>query len=218
MVCVLPGGVGQLKAAAAAAVVYSAWNSTLGTTNIAFSNNDRTATNINNMSPGSTRGTKSLTNGAGYFEITLNLIDTNELQAAGVCDASLADWAGVLTNFTNASSLSPLATAYRFTKQGVRQNLSDFPAPAANDVIGVSVLAVSFASVVGVCFSLNGIWIGTGTTTFPGPTMDVNWNAPVFPIYPACSVGGGVGSSQCTLNVGNAPFAYPIPPSYEPWG
>lgn len=213
MTVILPGGLGQTFAKTA--VSFSTWSPTANSGNITYSNANRSVIGTSATNWGNVKGSVVRTSGKLYFEVTFAAVAGNQFQSAGIVDSSWAPGTGsfYIGFDANGDSIGAVAGTSNYTNQ--QKSVTGYSlstAPAAGNVIGV---AVDFSYVSGPAFyaSLNGIFIGTGTTTKP---TNPDWWLPTgSSAAAACSVNN---SGTATLNVGNASFAHSPPSGFSAWG
>lgn len=197
--CAQVPGLGASVIGFAASVVYSAWNTSDAGSGFSFSNANRTWSNSTQNRL--VRSSTSKSSGKWYFEVTAINVGAN-------MSIGIATSAAALGNYLGGDQYG-----YGYTATtGIQHNGPGGGSASGyttNDVISIAV------DLVGNCFYLakNGTWqnsgnpgAGTGCYTITAGTY-----------FAASSTWNNAGTSQATLNVGNAAFSYSIPSGYSAW-
>jgi hypothetical protein len=188
---------------------------------ITLSNNNRTATWNAPSGSGCVRGTKSNSSGQLYFEVTVNAFGTTiggGNMSVGVCIAAFAiTSATYVGSDSNSGAITDKAFGSYIDYSGGTAGTTLSPGPQPGDVIMVAVDLTTSPGFGVVRFGVNGIWVKTGTTTFPN-VLSYDSNV-ASPLYPAVSVDSTNSiNASLTINTGGSAFAYTPPSGYSAWG
>jgi hypothetical protein len=215
MTCVLPGDLAVFTVAGG-----SPWDPTtaVGSGGLIFSNSNRTVTGATPLASGSCKGKRNRgTSGRYYFEIKANVVTTSGIdnESAGLVDSAWVGGFGCIGSDADSVGIvaAPSATAYVvLTNSGGIGSFS--AAPTNGDVFGFAVDGTGVDTEI--WFSLNGLWLGTGTTTFPTGSPDLTWGAVASSaLWPGTT---NDSTSTHTLNTGQQTFAHTPPAGFVAWG
>jgi hypothetical protein len=206
MTCILPGGLAVLDA-----VGSSGWNP-VDLSNIALSNNNKTAAGSSSLVLGNVRGTASRNAGKRYFEATVNSVSpTTKTGTVGLATAGFDITAGVQLGFETGGI--SIGLMFNFSTDSVVFYAASSQATAAVIVAGniIGVALDMTGAHPAAAFTLNGVGVGGSVSMAsiaPGTAL--------FPGFSGINSSGSV-PDQVTLNT-RGPFTYTPPTGFLAWG
>ena len=213
-------GVGALVANVTQSTSFSALDPVNSDTGIALSNANRTAAYTSSAGYAIARGTKVLSAGKKYFEITMTALSTGGtyVVGGGLVRANWTNGGGGFDAVGSSSGgdnygLAATGGAWNYASNDVNGSTGFVSAGigvAQNDTVMVAVDLATGKIYMGV----NNAWIGSltpagGTGLFVAATGS---------FYPAVTISNYTATDRVTINLGNAAFKYTLPSGYTAWG
>jgi hypothetical protein len=209
MTCILPGGLGALKAAVLPPSTWDPANSSsyayIYNNNISLASSSSFTTNFANS-----RGTRGFNSGKRYFELQFNPPENTSYSAAGICNSSFAitgSTSGVGQDgaASNSAVVTPGSNYYAISFGG--QSFSTFSrTPTNGDQIGVAIDLTAGQ----IWFSVMNVW-WSGQTPPAGPNITFTPGAIWFPAGSMTNVNGSV------QYVVGANLRFAPPAGFTPW-
>lgn len=176
--------------------IFATWNSGDKHPNITLSNGNLTATA--SAAWQSVRATMGKSSGKWYWEITSNAaVNPQYFAGAAQLSSILANYVGGDASGWGFRALDYASGGGRYTNS-VRTAYS----PASDTQLGIN-------EVIGVALDMDA---GTITIYRGGVSQGVMYSGLTGTVYPACTPDG---TDQLTVNFGQTPFVYAVPPGYN---
>jgi hypothetical protein len=212
---------GGLTANVTQSASFSALDPVNSDTGISLSNSNRTAAWTGSTGYAIARGTKVLSTGKKYFEITITSLSnaSSYIIGGGIVRSN---WVPGTFEAVGSSAggdnwgVAASAGDYQLASNDANGNTGFASAllgitPATNDTIMIAMDLGTGNIFVGVNNNwVRGLTPAGGTGAFTTPTTGS--------FYPAVSVDNFTATNRVTINVGNAAFKYTLPSGYTAWG